>query len=108
MGKKLRKSQKEVAKGFKETHGISFLDALEKVSIECLLELGKRIASTDFAVRFFNNKRHPQFYRNKEALLKAVRRSYGVGAFEHREQAHQIMEKYEHYFTCRQEEEYED
>lgn len=39
------------------------------------MELGKRGARSDFAVRFFHHKNHPKFYKNRPALLRAVRRA---------------------------------
>lgn len=43
-----------------------------------LLELGKRGASTDFAVRFFHDRHHPKFYHHRPSLLCAVRRAMAV------------------------------
>jgi hypothetical protein len=43
-----------------------------------LLELGKRGARTDFAVRFFHDQRHPKFYRHRPSLLRAARRATEV------------------------------
>jgi len=55
---------------------------------------GERVCSTDFAVRFFNKKEHPKFYRNREALERAVRRAWASGAFDHRSQIVAEVEKY--------------
>lgn len=51
---------------------------LAQLSDAQLLELGKRGASTDFAVRFFNDKHHRQFYHHRPTLLRAVRRAMEV------------------------------
>lgn len=78
---------------FYERFGISFEKAVEVAPIECLLKIGKAIASTDYAVRYFHNKNHPKFYLNKRELLRSVRKSYSTGAFEHRKQAEEIIKR---------------
>lgn len=42
-----------------------------------LLELGRSLCSSDYAVRFFHAPQHPQFFGNTPALLKAVRKAAG-------------------------------
>jgi len=59
-----------------------------------LLEIGKRTCSTDFAVRFYNDKNHKKFYKNRSELERAIRRMYTIGAFNHREIAVQIIQKH--------------
>ena len=67
---------------------------LSKVPDKVLLEIGGYVSKTDFAVRFYNNKKHPQFYKNRELLEKSIRRSYGMGAFNHRETIIDYLEDY--------------
>ncbi len=71
-----------------EAHGqkMTFEEFLGSLSDEVLLEIGRRVASTDFAVRFYNNPKHPKFHQNSRELVRAVRRAWAVGAFDHREQ----------------------
>ena len=64
---------------------INYLELINKLSEKVLLEVGKYVCSTDYAVRFYKNKEHPKFYKNRASLEKAIRRSYGMGAFNHRE-----------------------
>ncbi len=45
---------------------------LTKVPDKTLKELGRYVASTDFSVRFYFNKKHPGFYKNRELLEKAI------------------------------------
>lgn len=67
-------------------------EVINELPVKTLLRIGKRVCSTDYAVRFYNNKNHPQFYHNKEHLQQAIRRAWAVGAFEHREQILDILE----------------
>ena len=72
-----------------------FLKLTEKMKISTLLAIGKRIASTDYAVRFYYKKNHPKFHLKREQLEKSVRRAFGIGAFNHKEQAIDILERLE-------------
>ena len=58
---------------------------INNLPIKKLLELGKKVCFTDYAIRFYYNKKHPKFHLNKEALKHAVRRAYSIGAFNHRD-----------------------
>jgi hypothetical protein len=65
---------------------------LSRVSDNMLIAIGKRVCSSDFAVRFFKNKGHPKFYQNRDALEKSIRRAYAIGAFQHRAQIVEMLE----------------
>lgn len=52
---------------------------LDAIPVNTLHQIAKRSGSTDYAVRFFNNKQHPKFYRNRETLSKAIRREAANG-----------------------------
>lgn len=57
-----------------------------ELSTDFYLNLGKQVASTDYAVCHFNNKNHPKFYHNKEALLHALRKAWNNSStFEQKE-----------------------
>lgn len=56
--------------------GVSISKVLEKLHVPVLLEIGKIIAASDFAVMYYKNKQHPAFYHNKESLIKAVQKAY--------------------------------
>ena len=58
---------------------------ISKLSDETLIEIGKLVCGTDYAVRFYKNKSHLKFYKNRGLLEKAIRRSFAMGAFDHRE-----------------------
>ena len=61
------------------------IDAINTFPIKELQPVAKYVCSTDYAVRYYNNKKHPKFYHNDEAFRKALRRCVAIGAFEHRE-----------------------
>ena len=65
---------------------------LSFVSDKVLIAIGRRVCSTDYAVRYFKNKGHPKFYKNRNALEKSIRRAYARGAFQHRAQIVEILE----------------
>ncbi|MBT9148134.1 MAG: hypothetical protein DDT32_01904 [Syntrophomonadaceae bacterium] len=91
MGRKGRKDHREN----KIYTYLEFLEKTKTCTIKCLLEIGNRICFTDFAVRFYNNKQHPQFYRQRDKVEKAIRRAYHQNAFNHRQQAEEIMAKHD-------------
>lgn len=78
---------------FRNMVGMDFNDFTRPAPVTALLAIGKRIASTDFAVRFYYNKQHPDFHTNREALEKAVRRAWAQGAFEHRRQVIELVQR---------------
>lgn len=55
-----------------------FPKLMELLTDKELLEIGRKVCSTDFAVRFYHKKYHPKFYKNRSALLHAVRRAFAV------------------------------
>ena len=67
-------------------------EVINDLPVTTLLRIGKCVRSTDYAVRSYNNKQHPQFYHNQEALKCSIRRAWGVGAFRHKEQILDILE----------------
>lgn len=68
---------------------------IEKIPVYLLLEMGKRVASTDYVVRYYYNSKHKKFYKNKEGLKKCIRRAWNIGAFNHRRQLLNILESSE-------------
>lgn len=50
-----------------------------------LLEIGERVCRSDYVVKFYYNKNHPSFYKNRDFLEHAIKRSFAFGAFNHRE-----------------------
>jgi len=57
------------------------IEIINNAEVEKLIEAGKRIGSTDYAVRFFYSAKHPKFYMNEEALRHALRREATQNAF---------------------------
>ena len=73
---------------------ISFEEVFNKLDIisnDILFEIGESIASTDYAVYYFNNKKHPQYYKNVDGLKHAVRKSLSIGAFNNREKTIDLL-----------------
>lgn len=61
------------------------LNAINTRPIEELMPVARIVCNTDYAVCFYNNKNHPQFYKNSEKVRKSLRRCVEIGAFDHRE-----------------------
>ena len=73
-------------------HKSHFIEATKKMKTKTLLAIGERIAPTDHVVAYYNHYNH----NNKRMVLeKAIRRAYGIGAFDHVEQAREILESLE-------------
>lgn len=79
---------------YRSNNDQEFIKKTKTCTIECLLEIGKNICPTDFAVRFYYNKNHPKFYKQRPRLEKAIRRAYTQNAFNHKQQAEEIMKGY--------------
>lgn len=75
---------------FPETR-IDYIKYFATLSSKELLHIGKQLAATDYAVRFYNNKKHPKFYKNDSELLRTIRRTYTVGAFDHKERIEKMV-----------------
>ena len=46
------------------------MDAINTFPITKLMPAAKIVCGTDYAVRFYNNKKHTLFYKNEEAFRK--------------------------------------
>ena len=46
-----------------------------------LLEIGRAVATKEYAVRFFNDREHPRFYKNEERLLYTVQKAILISSF---------------------------
>ena len=66
----------------KEKEVIAFI---KTAPIYELLEIGKRLCPTNFAVKYYYNKKHPEFYKNRVLLEKAIRKVWANDGFKHRE-----------------------
>ena len=62
----------------------TILDAINTMPISKLMPAAKLVCGTDYAVMFYNNKKHPKFYKNADAFRRALRRCVAIGAFDHR------------------------
>ena len=71
----------------------TIIKKINNSNIETLLKIGKRVCNTDYAVKYYYNKNHPNFHLNKEKLLKAIRRTWTIGAFNHREIIENMLEE---------------
>lgn len=93
-GRKMSESVKEAVKELLQSQEVdSIEDLFETLPEKTLLELGKKVQHTDFAVRFYNKPQHAKFYKNKEELIRVVRHVWAVGAFNHREQILAVLQK---------------
>jgi hypothetical protein len=81
----------EVEEKFIKYYGKDFIQLSDKLEDDLSLKIGKSVCDTDFVVRFYKNKNHKQFYHNRKELIKSVRRAFGIGAFNHREQIFNIV-----------------
>ena len=80
MGKSNAGTEQIIMKHF----GKLFTDLVDDLPIYVLLKLGRRVCSSDYAVKYYYNKKHKMFHCKKKVLRKAIRRAWGIGAFEHR------------------------
>lgn len=92
MGKK-KEREKLLYKEFRQKYEIESMERLiERLPVDVLLKVGKRVCSSDYVVRFYYNENHPKFHKNQSALRHALRRAWAMGAFNHREQMMNVIE----------------
>lgn len=70
----------------------SVIDLINEASVKSLIRAGKAINSTDYAVRFYYNKRHKQYHLNQDALRHALRRAASTNAFNQAEIIRIVLE----------------
>lgn len=71
---------------YKENIPTQFIiNKINTLPVSKLMPVAKIVCKTDCAVTYYQNKNHPQFYHNQDALRKALRRCFSIGAFNHRE-----------------------
>lgn len=61
-----------------EIFEMDLVELTKHLTIKHLLALGRIGAATDYAVRFYYNKQHPKFHKNRAALETAVRRAWST------------------------------
>lgn len=61
----------------------NFIELLNEIDNNTLLRMAESVCGSDYAVGHF--KKNPNCKSNRELLEKAIRRSYSMGAFNHRE-----------------------
>jgi hypothetical protein len=49
-------------------------DCIRRAPVALLLNLGREVAPTDYAVAHYNHKPHRRYFHNRAALEKALRR----------------------------------
>lgn len=96
-----KRRRRECMSAIQEKFGKEFVELVDDLPIWLLLEMGKRVAPTDFAVRFYYDKRHPKFHLNRKSLRKAIRRAWSRGAFEHPEQLCEMLFESENHLPKR-------
>ena len=60
------------------------MNAINTTPIKDLMPIAKIVCGSDHAVYHYNDKNHSVFYKNDEAIRKALRRCVTIGAFDHR------------------------
>ena len=59
-----------------------------------LLKMGHAVCNCDFIIQFYYNKRHKIFYKKRNLLEKSIRKTWEIGAFNHRERILKILNDY--------------
>jgi hypothetical protein len=78
---------------------------IDDLPINILMQISKRICPTDFTSQIFNNIFHNYCYRKKENIIEltenhkeklksSILKSYNTGAFDHRDQANDIINNF--------------
>ena len=59
----------------------TIIDAVNSSTDNVLMEIGRAFASKEYAVRFFNDIKQPQFYKNEVRLLYTVQKAILISSF---------------------------
>lgn len=59
----------------------TIIDTVNSSTGNVLLEIGRAVASKEYAVRFFNDMEQPQFYKNEVRLLYTVQKAILISSF---------------------------
>ncbi|WP_163195413.1 hypothetical protein [Clostridium thermarum] len=71
----------------------TILDTVDNIESNVLLQISRIVASQEYAVRFYNDKLQPVFYKNDERLRYAVMKAISISSFDHWEQVIDILHK---------------
>ncbi|MFB3764841.1 MAG: hypothetical protein ACE14P_06280 [Methanotrichaceae archaeon] len=86
--------QKIIRATVREKCGDDFEYVIENLSDEILLKMGRAVASTEDAIAYFDDEGHPEFYHNRQALLKAIKKAWAIGADDHKEKLVRYLDIY--------------
>ena len=59
----------------------TIIDTVNSSTDNVLLEIGRAVASKEYAVRFFNDMEQPKFYKNEVRLLYTVQKAILISSF---------------------------
>lgn len=59
----------------------TIIDTVNSSTDNVLLQIGRAVAQNEYAVRFFNDREQPQFYKNEERLLYTVQKAILISSF---------------------------
>ncbi|MCB2288490.1 hypothetical protein LGK97_01745 [Clostridium sp. CS001] len=59
----------------------TIIDTVNSTTDNVLLEIGRAVASKEYAVRFFNDREQPKFYKNEVRLLYTVQKAILISSF---------------------------
>ena len=59
----------------------TIIDTVNSSTGNVLLEIGRAVASKEYAVRFFNDMEQPKFYKNEVRLLYTVQKAILISSF---------------------------
>jgi hypothetical protein len=71
----------------------TIIDAVNFSTYNVLLEIGRTVAPSEYAVRFYDDSKQPRFYKNEERLRDTIQRVISISSFNHWEQVVYILYK---------------
>lgn len=71
----------------------TIIDVVNSSANDVLLEIGRAVAAKEYAVRFYNDKEQPIFYKNEERLRYTVEKAIFLSSFNHWEEVIDILYK---------------
>ena len=71
----------------------TIIDTINSSTNNVLLEIARAVAPDEYAVRFYNDREQPRFYKNVERLLYTVQKAIFISSFNRWEQVVVILYK---------------
>lgn len=69
------------------------IDTVNSSTSDVLLEIGRAVVPREYAIKFYDDREQPRFYKNEERLRYTVQKAISLSSFNHWDQVVDILYK---------------